>query len=217
MTLRERLLLMGGAAVVLHMAWSFLFWEPLLKQEQRLRNELAGVQEESREIEQNLVELGQKFGIDYNAKTESMIEELLKEMEALESRSGELTALLVAPDEMARLLEQLLLDRGGLRLVKLENSVSEAANEESEAPQSAEEQKVDAVVKPPLPTGIYKHGFVLELEGDFFSILEYLQALESQPRRFFWDAVEYDVGEYPQAKVRIRLHTLSLSEGWVGV
>ncbi len=217
MTLRERLLLLCGAAVLLHMCWSFLFWQPLLDKERRLSNELAGVQAENKEIEQNLIELGQKFGINYNAKTESMIDSLLQEMDALESKNSKLAALLVAPDEMARLLEQLLLDRGGLRLLKLENSVSEAAIDGIDAPQQAGGQKVDTVVETPLSSGIYKHGFVLELEGDFFSILAYLQALESLPKRFFWDAVEYDVEEYPQAKVRIRLHTLSLSEGWVGV
>ncbi len=221
MTLRERLLMLLVAAVVLHMGWSLLFWQPLLKKEQRLKNSLAGVREENVQMEQNLAELGQRFGIDYNAKTESMIDELLQELDTLGSKNSELTSLLIAPEQMARLLEQLLLDRGGLRLIKLENSVSRAAVEQNnvldQASQQPEEQESDITGGVLTSPGIYQHGFTLELEGEFFSTLEYLRALEAFPQRFFWDAVEYDVVEYPRAKVRIRLHTLSLSEGWVGV
>ena len=47
--------------------------------------------------------------------------------------------------------------------------------------------------------------------------LRYLQALEALPWRFFWDSVDYQVIAYPQSTVRLKLHTLSLSEDWIGV
>jgi MSHA biogenesis protein MshJ len=47
--------------------------------------------------------------------------------------------------------------------------------------------------------------------------LRYLQALEKLPWRFFWDSVSYQVMEYPDSVVRLELHTLSLSEDWIGV
>ena len=43
------------------------------------------------------------------------------------------------------------------------------------------------------------------------------QALEALPWRFFWDSVSYEVEDYPRSLVRLRLHTLSLSEDWIGV
>ncbi len=219
MTLRERLLLLAVAAVVLHMGWSLLFWQPLLAQEKRLKNQLASVHEENQQVEQKLVELGQKLGINYNADTELKLDDLMREMAALEARSSDLAALLVAPEQMAQLLEQLLLDKDGLRLVRLENSVAGATAMVTVEERSSLEQQGDSSEEalPAVSSGVYRHGFMLELEGEFFSILGYLQDLEALPQRFFWDAVEYDVDEYPRARVRIRLHTLSLSEGWVGV
>jgi MSHA biogenesis protein MshJ len=41
--------------------------------------------------------------------------------------------------------------------------------------------------------------------------------LEGLPWRIFWDSVSYEVLDYPKSIVRLKLHTLSLSEDWIGV
>ena len=64
---------------------------------------------------------------------------------------------------------------------------------------------------------LHSHGFALEFSGGYLATLNYLQALERLPWRFFWDSVSYEVEDYPRSLVRLRLHTLSLSEDWIGV
>ena len=65
--------------------------------------------------------------------------------------------------------------------------------------------------------GLHRHGFALEFSGGYLATLNYLQALERLPWRFFWDSVDYEVMQYPRSIVRLKLYTLSLSEDWIGV
>lgn len=64
---------------------------------------------------------------------------------------------------------------------------------------------------------IYKHGIMLELVGDYAATLRYLKNLEDLPWNFYWDAVRYEVTEYPKAKIRILVNTISLEKDWVRV
>jgi MSHA biogenesis protein MshJ len=60
------------------------------------------------------------------------------------------------------------------------------------------------------------HGLELNLRGDYHSVLSYVRQLEALPWRFNWAFMSLTMGEYPKAEVKIRLETLSLTEGWIG-
>ena len=47
--------------------------------------------------------------------------------------------------------------------------------------------------------------------------LKYLEALESLDGSFFREGIDYQVTEYPDSRVMLKLYTLSLSPGWIGV
>lgn len=64
---------------------------------------------------------------------------------------------------------------------------------------------------------VYKHGILLELNGNFASTLSYLRMLEKLPWKFYWDAMRFEIQEYPQAKISIIINTLSLDKEWVRV
>ena len=64
---------------------------------------------------------------------------------------------------------------------------------------------------------MYRHGLQLELEGSYLATLAYLKALQALPWEFYWDEVRLQVDKYPTAKITIVVHTLSLTEGWIGV
>jgi MSHA biogenesis protein MshJ len=57
----------------------------------------------------------------------------------------------------------------------------------------------------------------LTLQGDYFSTLNYLKALENLPWRIHWDSIDYNVKAYPQAETRIQVYTLSFEQDWLGV
>mgnify|MGYP002062939409 FL=1 len=69
----------------------------------------------------------------------------------------------------------------------------------------------------PIGAMLHRHGFEVTFSGGYLPTLRYLQALERLPWRFYWDSVSYEVIDYPRSIVRMQLHTLSLSEDWIGV
>ena len=57
----------------------------------------------------------------------------------------------------------------------------------------------------------------IEFKGSYLSTLEYLQALNKLPWKFYWDSLELKVDKYPVSTIVITVHTLSFHEGWIGV
>jgi MSHA biogenesis protein MshJ len=64
---------------------------------------------------------------------------------------------------------------------------------------------------PPTPEEgqVYRHRAELTVKGDFSPLLAYLQSLQRVPGELRWDRMELSVADYPQASVRLGLHTLS--------
>ena len=117
----------------------------------------------------------------------------------LKSQMGDL----IDPANMARVLEAILTRHTDLRLRRLENLPTRPllAGEDGNAPEA----------------GVYRHGLEMEFSGSYLSLLAYLKELDALPWNFYWDALELQVDEYPRAVITIRVHTLSLDEGWIGV
>ena len=208
LSVRERLLILIAVVVVLYQAWDSLVWSPLLAEEDGL---LAQVNSHSSETAQTQAEIkiySARLGQDPDKQVKQEIAGLQSQLAALDERINGLSENLIAPAEMAKLLEQLLSRQQGLRLMKLKTLASEPLLERKKTPG----QQPDTS-----HYQIYRHAFVVEFEGTYLPTLKYLQELEKLPWKFFWDGVEYSVEKYPHSRVTLKLYTLSLSEGWIGV
>jgi len=128
-------------------------------------------------------------------------------VEALRLRLKALTSDLISPQDMARFVEELLLQEPKLTLIRLQTLDAKPLLDVDGTLQSADL----------MAAALHRHDFSIEFAGDYMATLRYLQALEALPWRFFWDSVSYEVEDYPRSLVRLRLHTLSLSEDWIGV
>jgi len=58
-------------------------------------------------------------------------------------------------------------------------------------------------------TGLYRHGVEIALKGSYFDLLRYLEELEKRGAALLWGAVELQVDDYPEVKLRIVIQTLS--------
>ena len=69
------------------------------------------------------------------------------------------------------------------------------------------------------PLTLYKQGLRLSLEGGYFDLLSYLQAIQASGWRLHWDSLDYQVGKEAGAPATITLvlYTLSREAGWIGV
>jgi MSHA biogenesis protein MshJ len=118
-------------------------------------------------------------------------------------------ARLISPREMAHFLEQLVLQESELELLRLNTLEPEPLIEPS--------SKDPSTIGLGAAGSLHRHAFDIEFSGNYLATLRYLEALEALPWQFFWDSVDYEVIDYPRSVVRLRLHTLSLSEDWIGV
>ena len=64
---------------------------------------------------------------------------------------------------------------------------------------------------------LYRHGFVLELEGRYLDCLAYLTEVERLPWQIYWHSLRLDSQNPPSNRIVIELYTLSLEEDWIGV
>jgi MSHA biogenesis protein MshJ len=114
------------------------------------------------------------------------------------------TAGLVPPKEMARLIEQMLLKNRGLQVMKVESIPATALLEGGNANGIA-------------GTMVYKHGMQIELKGGYLDILRYLKSLEALPWKVFWGKVTLKTEKYPDSRVSLLIYTLSTHEAWIGL
>ncbi len=207
-TLRERVVvLVCLAAVLLFLAYLFVL-APQAQQRKlaglqlsMLNNELAALALQGQEV----LSRGK---IDPNRENLQHIEALEREIAV---KQGELQASivnLVAPQNMPELLRDLLDRDRRLKLVHLENLAPQRVTFGRQDKGGKKDDEGETV--------LYRHRLKLEFVGTYLSALDYLKGLQEMPQTVIWDSIEIETDKYPQAKVRLQVHTLSLSEGWIG-
>jgi MSHA biogenesis protein MshJ len=143
---------------------------------------------------------------DPNQAARLRIERAIAAQAELQSDIEQLAGNLVTPQSMTRLLTSILENQPGLELIRVENrDPSPMRSGDTSASASENEGQ------------IFKHSLLLELEGDYLSLIVYLQRIEAFEERFFWDQVTFQREEWPTGRVTLELHTLSTEEGFVGV
>jgi MSHA biogenesis protein MshJ len=105
----------------------------------------------------------------------------------------------VPPKLMAKLLGDMLNQAPELSLIKLETlPMIQLTQEKNTFP-------------------VYKHGLSITFTGNYFSTLHYLKSLESLPWHFYWETIDYQVKDHPEALTSFTIYTLSFEETWLGV
>ncbi len=201
LSLRERIILFLTAALVLYLLVNSLLLAPLEVEQQHLLERTRAVQAEGVALDQQAVALVEQSRVDPDAEQRQQLEGLQQRQRQLRQRLEGALKDQIAPRQMSQALQELLHEQTGLRLLHVENLPAQAIQQQAE--EGAEM--------------IYRHGLLMELEGDFHSTLNYLQKLEDSGWQLRWDEVSLDTTTAPRARIRLRLHTLSMDRGWLGV
>ncbi len=202
LSLRERLLLLLTLVVAISMpAWVYVI-EPLILQKQTLEQRIARLQMSNAgkalDIQTLQLQRQQPSGVA-SAQLLEMRAQLAQLNEALQHDSPRL----VSPDVMMQLLQEAVLMPSappGLQLLSLSKPAPGA-------------------VAADYPRGVYQHPLTLVVSGTLPALQDYLETLESYEQRFFWDGMELSFtgskGAHQQARLTLRLHTLSTEPGWL--
>lgn len=220
---REQWLVAAVALLLPAIGWLLLGHDPLTLQVKRLEDERRAAETRQQQARVAGAELQARAAADPDRARrqallagQAMRQRLLAELERD-------TAVLIDPQRMQRVLQDLLQSRPGLRLLALE---SFSAPLQLPAALPAESKPAGAEASEPVPAAplLYRHGMRVTLEGSYFELRDYLQAIERQSlaeggRRLFWERLDYRVGEAGpgRAQVVVELYTLSREAGWLGV
>jgi MSHA biogenesis protein MshJ len=204
LSLRERALLFGAGAALISVAWQVLLMDPLTHR--------------ARDASQRLEDARSHLEATDRATTATARDPAVAAAArnlALEQRSALIEAQLaqaardyVSPDRVAELLREMLASQQGLTLVSLRNLPVESLSGATAAP---------AGTPAPEDRGPFVHPVELVVEGEYLSVVAYLEALEHLPWRMHWQRLELKAGAYPVNRVRIVIGALSLSRDWMSI
>lgn len=206
LSLRERVIVLVAALLLIILIWDSTFMTPLDRQRKSNLQQIEALRAEIGGLDQSIEALVAQGAADPRKSSADTAGVLRAEIQDIDRRLAGVTSGLIAPKEMSAVLEQVLARAGRLTLHSLRTL----------PPQGVVAPGADATAGRPAAQ-IYKHGVELDLSGNYLDTLYFLQALEALPWRFFWDRIEFAVEQHPRGRVKLRLYTLGLEEGWIGV
>lgn len=180
-------------AAVAWLSWLLLV-EPAYHAYQEKQTNLAASTAQNLTLTDEINGLEAQAAIDPNDALRARLQRLENEG----SRLGELLdekAEFMQPEQLLAWLEALL--QSGSELT-LEAFVTEQ-------PQPFLEQQEDTKST----ANIMQYPVTVTLTGNFFAIHDYLEALSGLPLSFYWQGFDYQVEEHPEARVTLKLFTLS--------
>ena len=201
MSIRERALIFITLLVALYLLAVNVLFGPANAVKDRLQQQVSQKRQETQALEaqiQALLAAG-----DDSAKRNKIVT-LQENLKTMDAELVRVTAGLVPPKEMARLIEQMLLKNHGLQVMKMESLPAKPLLE------GGSDTGVTG-------TMVYKHGMQIELQGGYMDILRYLRTLEGLPWKVFWGKVSLKTEKYPDSRVSLLIYTLSTHEAWIGL
>ena len=212
---RERVLVFLIAVVFIGMLLQVFLLDPVLAERKQLQSQTKNLKNQISQLssQQTVLSAELAAGIDRNKIKQR--DQLQKEVESLNKKIEESVVAMIPPKLMAEVLEQLLAESKGLKLLSLENKPVVALVDEGleNIKGSSQQQQKNSASR----QALYNHSFVLQLSGSYMDAIQYFERLSKLPWRFYWDDLKYEVDIYPNAKITLEVHTVSMSEEWIGV
>lgn len=216
LTLRERILVALMVIALFAGGLQFLLVDPLLAGAAQSEKNKVAAEARVAELQQQLADLQKDLQGQKRKRMEEQIQAMQAEVDRLDEQLAELTVNLIDPAKMASVIERVLAESSSLTLLSLENRPVETVLDRGQVDAETDPGRGDEET-PEVIGQLYRHSFVLTVKGSYFDTLKYFQALEALPWHFYWDGMDYEVEEYPDATVTLHVHTLSTQKDWIGV
>jgi MSHA biogenesis protein MshJ len=228
--IRERGLLFAVLVIIVIAVTNGLVFKSMIAQQHQLERQMQEDRKVVQTIQTEIEKMVTPASVDPDAENRAKLAKLKADADAADDAVRNLQQGLVSPDQIGKILENILEHQGKLKLISLKKLPLEslAASSSSTPPSgpatAAPESKVadrtpnKSTMSPGGPAdSIYKHGVEITVRGQYFDILEYLIALEKMPNQVFWANAKLQVKEYPNATLTLDLFTLSLEKKWLSI
>lgn len=197
---REKWLITAGGWVAIFFIILTFFLEPSFKVKASQNSEYTSLTQSIKTTKDLIVTVNKQLRTDPNKEVDEELARLKKHSQQLSERLELLVESLVTPSQMAELLENVLVSSKGLKLESLNSLPAEPiiAGGSSQA------------------VGYYIHPVKIEITGRYFDIKNYLIELESMPTTYFWRSYQYQVEDYPSARLVLIVYTLGTGQEFIG-
>lgn len=214
---REQVIVFVTALVAVVMLMQLIVIDPLLAARKKSNQQLSAVKLQLQQQKNELELVNAQITAGVNRHKEKRQQQLREEVEVLDQKIQESIVAMIPPRLMPQVLESVLAENKELKLISLENKpvvpVLEDSEQSTGVKNRAEKGDIDLAEK----QGLYQHGFVLTLSGNYLAAIRYFEQLTTLPWRFYWDDMHYQVDRYPNATITLEVHTVSMAEEWIGV
>lgn len=198
---RERILIFASAVIVVVMLIQTVLIDPVLDARKQIERDIFQINQDisQKKSEQQVINILLNKGINQDKIKHR--DSLKAAIAALKIDIEASVNSLIPPKLMAEVLGRVLISNTTIKLLGLENKPVEPIIEQI----------------PGGEKGLFKHAFILHLEGDYHSTISYLEHLSELPWQFHWNSLNFQVIEYPRANITLEVHTVSMSREWIGV
>jgi MSHA biogenesis protein MshJ len=217
LTLRERAMVgAAGLAAIGLLGWS-LAVDPDHAAIRATRARMADHQTELGRFAQQRGELIAKLAVTPDELQRRELAALDTQVHALDARIDALARGLVPASKMVDTLRGLLGRTPGVRVVAVTKRPPQPLVGAPPAPDDADAPATPAATPAttPPPVGIWKHGLEIEVEGRYGDLAATVARIDALPARVLWSATRIDTVDWPKARMRIVLYTLSLDDRWL--
>lgn len=191
MTRRERVLVAGTLCVVITLLFWAFWLDPMTLQQQKLSKQLNKRQAQISAMQTQIQQQQAILARDPNAEVETQLADALDALADKQAAlQGDMVDLIL-PEQMTATLTRLLAQTESVTLIEMSILPPESLVEEG---------------------GLYRHSLVIELEGRYFDLMKVLQRMEQLEQRFYWRHLDYQVTDYPKARLTLKLDTLGTEE-----
>jgi len=197
----ERIAMLAAGVLGLLVLFETLSWSPARRQLSTTALQTSSLEEQRTSLEGELGSLDEHEALDPDAAVRRQIGKLEGDIGEIDAQLRDQALQILAPEQVRLVLRDLIDNVQGLRLVSMQ----------TEAP-------VQLVNTAPedLPA-LYRHGLVIDLQGEYLALLDYVRALEALPWRFYWLGIDVRADEPGARSFRLHLYTVSLRKEWIRV
>ena len=146
--------------------------------------------------DQQVYEIQNALKVDPNEKIKTEITALRKQIKGLEEDLEQVMKEYIAPEQMTKELTKLLSITESVRIVGVTALTPEKIQDNTDLSAS----------------NYYRHQFVLEVNGDYFSLMSFMKRITSTNVQFSVKDIQYNVLNHPLALMTLTIVTISDSE-----
>ncbi len=198
---RERIVLAAAACAGIVLLREAALWAPARQRLHDAEAQVVSVEAQKGALQAELDALDQQEALDPDAAVRRQLDTFDRQVGTLDEKLDGQALQLIAPEQARAVLQALIANVRGLRMVGLQTEPARAL---------FDAEGLDLPV-------LYRHGLVIDLEGDYLALLGYLRSLEQLPWRLYWYGLEVAADEPGARRFRLRLYTVSLRKEWIRV